>query len=106
MLPPGQAYSHVVKFFPYVVLVMLLVQDWKNLSGSADPTLPRSLALCLSALVAGFRISRLLGLSFVDSAGVGIEGSIRNLAVVFLRATTVLGRLILPSHRMLTLWCC
>ena len=106
MLSPGQAYTNVVKFFPYVVFVMLLVQDWENLSGSTQPTLPWSLALCLSALVAGYRISRLLVLSFVDCAGVGIEGSIRNLAVAFLRATTVLGGLILPFHRMLTLWFC
>ena len=79
---------------------MLLVQDWENLSGSIGPAFPWSLALCILALAAGYKISRLLGLVFVDCA---TEGSIRNLAVAFLIATTVLCRLILPCHRLLTL---
>lgn len=79
---------------------MLLVQDWENLSGSIGPAFPWSLAFCILALAAEYKISRLLGLVFVDCA---TEGSIRNLAVAFLIATTVLCRLILPCHRFFTL---
>ena len=82
---------------------MLLVQDWENLSGSIEPAFPWSLALCILALAVGYKISRLFGLVFVDCA---TEGSIRNLAVAFLIAITVLCRLILPCHRVFTLWFC
>ena len=89
--------------FSYAVLVMLLVQDWENLSVSIGPTFPWSFALCILALAVGYKISRLLGIVFVDCAN---EGSVRNLAVAFLIATTVLCRLILPCHRVFTLWFC
>ena len=82
---------------------MLLVQDWENLSGNIGPAFPWSLALCILALAVGYKISRLLGLVFVDCA---TEGSIRNLEVAFLIEITVLCRLILPCHRVFTLWFC
>ena len=50
---------------------MLLVQDWENLSGSIGPAFPWSLALCILALAVGYKISRLLGLVFVDCATEG-----------------------------------
>ena len=68
--------------------------------GGIGPALPWSLAICVLAMLIGFGMSRLVGLSPVDSATVAIEGSIRNLAVAFLIATGVMNRVdvaILPS---------
>lgn len=100
VLPRIKLIQNVAQVFLYAVLVLLLVQDWENLSRSVGPALPWALGLCISALAAGYGFSRLLGLSPVDCATVAIEGSIRNLAVAFLIATTVLDRVdiaLLPS---------
>jgi len=84
----------------YAVLVVMLAQDWDNIGAGIGPALPWSLGLCITALATGYGFSRLVGLSPVDSVTVAIEGSIRNLAVAFLIASSVLGRLdiaVLPS---------
>jgi predicted Na+-dependent transporter len=76
------------------------VQDWETIGAGIGPALPLSLGLCVLALAAGYGTSRLVGLSPVDSATVAIEGSIRNLAVAFVIAANVLGRIdiaVLPS---------
>ena len=89
-----------VQIFLYSALVVMLIQDWDTLIGGVGPALPWSLGLCFLSLSAGYWLSRAVGLSPVDCATVAIESSIRNLAVAFLIATTVLGRIdiaILPS---------
>ncbi len=77
----------------YSVLLVMLVQDWDSIGSGIGPALPLSLGLCITALAVGYGFARLVGLSPVDSVTVAIEGSIRNLAVAFLIATSVLGRI-------------
>lgn len=89
-----------MQFVLYSVLVVMLIQDWDNISAGVGPALPWSLGLCITALATGYGFSRIVGLNPVDSFTVAVEGSIRNLAVAFLIATSVLGRLdvaVLPS---------
>lgn len=84
----------------YFVLLIMLIQDWDNLVGGVGPVMPWALGLCFVSLATGFFLSRLVGLGPADSATVAIESSIRNLAVAFLIATTVLDRVdiaLLPS---------
>jgi BASS family bile acid:Na+ symporter len=100
VVPRMKKIQNFAQMFLYLVLIIMLIQDWDNLSRSVGPALPWSLALCLTALASGYGLSRLVGLNPVESATVAIEGSIRNLAVAFLIATTVLGRVdiaLLPS---------
>ncbi len=62
--------------------------------------MPWAVGLCFAALFTGFFVSKLVGLTDTDAATVAIEGSIRNLAVAFLIAANVLGRVdvaVLPS---------
>ena len=82
------------------MVLIMLIQDWDSLSSGVGPVLPWSLGLCVVALATGFGLSWLVGLSPADCATVAIESSIRNLAVAFLIATSVLGRVdiaLLPS---------
>ncbi len=100
IVPRIKSFQNLAQLLLYAVLVMLLIQDWDNLTSSVGPALPWSLLLCCLALGTGYGLSRLVGLSPTDSATVAIESSIRNLAVAFVVATTVLGRTdiaVLPS---------
>ena len=77
----------------YVVLVIMLFQDQDNFLNGVGPALPWSFALCVISLSCGYGFARLVGLTQTEAATVAIESSIRNLAVAFLIATSVLGRL-------------
>jgi BASS family bile acid:Na+ symporter len=84
----------------YITVIVILVEQWDTLVAGLGPAMPWSLGICVIALSLGYGISRLVGLSPVDCATVAIEGSIRNLAVAFLIATSVMNRVdvaILPS---------
>jgi len=84
----------------YGVLCLILIESWDTMEGGIIEALPWSVGLCLAALTTGYWSSRLLGMTPDDSATIAIEGSIRNLAVAFLIATTVLKRAdiaVLPS---------
>ena len=84
----------------YLVLILILIENWDSLGVGITEALPWSIGLCLTALATGYWVSRMLGMTPTDSATIAIEGSIRNLAVAFLIATTVLERVdiaVLPS---------
>jgi predicted Na+-dependent transporter len=92
--------QNFAQIFLYVVVALIIYQDWGNFVEGIGPALPWSMGLCFMALSTGYGLSRLVGLSPVDSATVAIESSIRNLAVAFLISASVLGRLdiaILPT---------
>lgn len=100
VVPRIKKIQNLAQIFLYLVLVVMLIQDWQNLMSGVGPVLPWSLGLCIVALATGYGLSWLVGLSPADCATVAIESSIRNLAVAFLIATTVLGRVdiaLLPS---------
>lgn len=100
VVPRIKRFQNIAQVALYAVIVGILVEEWDTLGGGIESTLPWALLMCVLALAAGFFISRLAGLSPVDSATVAIEGSIRNLGVAFLIATTVLGRVdiaVMPS---------
>lgn len=77
----------------YLVLVLILVQEWDLLRAGIEEALPWSLLLCAATLSAGFFAARLVGLRSDDCATVAIESSIRNLAVAFLIAANVMHRI-------------
>ncbi len=84
----------------YLTLILILFESWNSLEVGIAEALPWSLGLCFTALVSGYWASRLIGMTPTDSATIAIEGSIRNLAVAFLIAATVLNRVdiaVLPS---------
>ena len=86
--------------FLYVVIVVVLVQRSDEIMPVLPSAMPWAVGLCFAALFTGFVVSKLVGLTDTDAATVAIEGSIRNLAVAFLIAANVLGRVdvaVLPS---------
>lgn len=100
VIPRIKPLQNLAQILLYAVLVLMLISDWDNLSSGVGPALPWSLGLCVTALATGYGFSRLAGLGPTDSATVAIESSIRNLAVAFLIAAGVMGRMdiaLLPS---------
>lgn len=100
VVPRIKSLQKYVQVVFYLTLVVMLYAEWGALSVGIADALPWALLLCIATLSAGFVFSRLVGLSPVDAATVALEGSIRNLAVAFLIAATVLNRMdiaILPS---------
>jgi BASS family bile acid:Na+ symporter len=84
----------------YVVLVLVIVQEWDVVRSGIVEALPWSVVLCVVTLSIGFFSARLLGLGPEDCATVAIESSIRNLAVALLIAANVMNRLdvaVLPT---------
>ncbi len=84
----------------YVVLVLVIVQEWEVVRSGIVEALPWSVVLCVVTLSIGFFSARLLGLDPDDCATVAIESSIRNLAVALLIAANVMNRLdvaVLPT---------
>ena len=84
----------------YVVLVLVIVQEWDVVRSGIVEALPWSVVLCVVTLSIGFFSARLLGLGPDDCATVAIESSIRNLAVALLIAANVMNRLdvaVLPT---------
>jgi len=84
----------------YVVLVLVIVQEWEVVRSGIVEALPWSVVLCVVTLSIGFFSARLLGLGPDDCATVAIESSIRNLAVALLIAANVMNRLdvaVLPT---------
>lgn len=84
----------------YLVLVIVLYQRAEEIGPYVVEAMPWAIGLCLAALICGFFLAKAVGLSETDAATVAIEGSIRNLAVAFLVATNVLGRVdiaVLPT---------
>ena len=77
----------------YLVLVLILIQEWDLLRAGIEEALPWSLLLCAATLSVGFFAARLVGLRSDDCATVAIESSIRNLAVAFLIAANVMNRI-------------
>ncbi|MDA0979631.1 MAG: bile acid:sodium symporter, partial [Proteobacteria bacterium] len=92
--------QNIAQIMLYLVCLLLLIEQWDGLKAGMGIALPLSLALCVMALATGYGLSRLVRLSPTDAATVAIEGSIRNLAVAFLIASTVMDDIriaLLPS---------
>ena len=90
----------VAQILLYVVVILIFILDWETFLDGIGSALPWSLGLGIVSLSTGYGISRLVGLNQKNSATIAIECSIRNLAVAFLIATSVLSRVdiaVLPS---------
>ena len=81
------------QLFVYVVIVLVVYQQWEDMQGYVVSALSWAVVMCIVGITLGYLCARLLNLSKVTAATVAIEGSIRNLTVAFLIATTVLGRM-------------
>ncbi len=89
-----------VKVLLFLAIFAVVVEQWDVMRGGMLEAVQWSIALCVATLALGYGLSSLLGLDATESATVAIEGSIRNLAVAFVIAANVLGRVdaaVLPS---------
>jgi BASS family bile acid:Na+ symporter len=78
--------------FAYFVMIMVIYQQWDQVKYELASALPWAFVLCIVGLSVGYFFARGVRLSPTDAVTVAIEGSIRNLTVSFLIATTVLQR--------------
>jgi bile acid:Na+ symporter, BASS family len=76
----------------YVVVAVILAEQWDLVSGHLLPALAWSLGLCGATLGAGYGVAAWVGLPTSACAAIALESSIRNLAVAFLVATSILER--------------
>jgi len=76
----------------YVVVAVILAEQWDLVSGHLLSALAWSLGLCGATLGAGYGVAAWVGLPTSACATIALESSIRNLAVAFLVATSILER--------------
>ena len=88
------------QLFIYVVIVLVVYQQWGGIREHVASALPWAVAMCIAGIALGYLCARLVKLPKVTAATVAIEGSIRNLTVAFLIATTVLGRIDVAAFPM------
>ena len=92
--------QNITQLLLYVVVALLIAENWSIMIVSAAEALPWSLFLCALNILACYYLARGAKLSIEDRITVALEGSIRNLAVALLIAATVLQRVdiaVLPT---------
>jgi BASS family bile acid:Na+ symporter len=84
----------------YLVVTAIVVESWEVVLAGVGEALPWSLLLCAANILICYQGAKLVGLEVEDRITVALEGSIRNVAVAFLIATSVLDRMdiaVLPT---------
>jgi BASS family bile acid:Na+ symporter len=84
----------------YVVLALVLVENWGDVGAGVGQALPWAIFLCVANISCCYFFSAWAGLSLPDRVTVALEGSIRNLAVALLIAANVMQRMdvaVLPT---------
>lgn len=84
----------------YVCVALIIAENWDVIIVGVGEALPWSLGLCTLNLFFCYQLANWSGLKVEDRITVALEGSIRNLAVALLIATTILQRVdvaVLPT---------
>ena len=84
----------------YITIALLIAESWQVMIGGVKDALVWSLLLCVLNIGACLGLARLVGFKREEAVTVALEGSIRNLAIAFLVAANLLGRLdvaVLPT---------
>jgi len=85
-------FQRLMQLSIYVVVAVILVEQWDLVSGHMLPGMAWSLGLCGATLGVGYGVAAWVGLPASACATIALESSIRNLAVAFLVATSILER--------------
>ena len=85
-------FQRLMQLTVYGVVAGILAEQWDLVSGHLLPALAWSLVLCGATLGAGYGVAAWVGLPTSACAAIALESSIRNLAVAFLVATSILER--------------